>query len=225
MWARQENAQKKWDRFSSCKQRSGHYEMVTAALCLWEVCHLREIPSGENMTAFRSTCAATGEWAREPGFRFAREEGDVRDEWQMGKRLLTHVHPREQKPCTGCVVCTQFDDLRVCPQSTGTHVKKCKTVASIAYGNIQKVTSRWEWAANRFTFPNSPSTSTETSWKGGWVWEEREHCLRCMDEGGIACCSISCAAGKLGWMTRKTFPAEIYMSMQSHVSKGKEINL
>lgn len=32
------------------------------------------------MTVFRSTCTARGEWAREPGFGFAREEGDVRDE-------------------------------------------------------------------------------------------------------------------------------------------------
>jgi len=138
--ARKKNAQKKWDRFSPCKQRSGHYEMVTAAL--WEVCHLREIFGGENMTVFCSTCAATGEWARKCGFGFARAEGDVRDEWQMGKRLLTHIHPREQKPCTCCGVCTQFDDLRTCPQMTGTHIKKCKTVPSATCGNIQKVKSR-----------------------------------------------------------------------------------
>lgn len=50
-----------------------------------------------------------GEQARDPGFGFARAEGDVRDEWQMGKKLFTYVHSREQKPCTGCVVCTQFD--------------------------------------------------------------------------------------------------------------------
>lgn len=94
------------------------------------------------MTAFRSTCAAMGERAREPGFGFARAEGDARDEWQRRKRPLTYVHPREQKPCTGCVVCTRFDDLRVCPQGTGTHKKKCKTIASIAHGNIQKGKSR-----------------------------------------------------------------------------------
>lgn len=97
--------------------------MVRAALCLWEGCHLREIPNGENMTAFRSACAAMGEWAREPGFGFPRAERDVRAERQMGKRLLIHVHPREQKPCTGCGVCAQFDDLRMCPRNTGTYVK------------------------------------------------------------------------------------------------------
>lgn len=164
---------------------------------------LREISSGENMTAFRSICTAMGEWAREPGFDFAMEERDVRHAWQTGKRLLTHVHPREQKPCTGCVVCTQFHDLEVCPQSTGTHVKKCKIVASITHGDIQKVKSRWEWVTNHFTFPISPSISTEPSWKGGWVWEEREHCLRWVDEGSIVCCSISCVAEKLGWIPGK----------------------
>lgn len=94
------------------------------------------------MTAVHSTCAATAEQAREPGFGFTIKEGDVRDEWQTGKRLLTHVQPREQKPCTGCAVYTQFDDLRICHQSTETHTKKHKKIADFTHGNIQKVKSR-----------------------------------------------------------------------------------
>lgn len=94
------------------------------------------------MTAFHSTCATTAEQAREPGFGLTREEGAVRDEWQTGKRLLTHAQPREQKPCTGCAVYNQFDDLRVCPQSTETHIKKCKTTDGITHGNIEKAKSR-----------------------------------------------------------------------------------
>lgn len=69
------------------------------------------------------------------------------------------------------------------PQSIGTIVKKCKTVAVITHGIIQKAMSRWEWATSRFTLPNSPSISTEPSWKGGWDLEESEHCLSWVDEG------------------------------------------
>lgn len=166
---------KEWDRSSPCKHRIGHYEMVTTALCL---CHLREVSSGENMTAFHSTCAAGNLSVASQG------KMEMWDEWQMGKRLLIYIHPREQKqPHTGCVVCTQFDDLRIRPQSIGSIVKKCKTVAVITHGIIQKAMSRWEWATNHFTLPNSPSISTEPSWKGGWDLEESEHCLRWVDEG------------------------------------------
>lgn len=64
------------------------------------------------MTALCSICAAMGEQAREAGFGFTREEGDVRSEWQTGKRLLTHCRSEEQKPHPGCIACTHFGDLR-----------------------------------------------------------------------------------------------------------------
>lgn len=111
--------------------------------------------------------------ATEAGCSFAMAEGDVKDEWQIGKKVLIPFCPREQKQCSGCVVCTQFDDLRICAQSTGTDVNKCKTVTSITCGNVQKLKSRWEWTSNLPTLLNSPLTSTKPSWKSGWVWEER----------------------------------------------------
>lgn len=73
---------------------------------------------------------------------------EMSDRW--GRGYLSTSSPGRRSPCTDCVVCTQFSDARICPQSTGMYVRKCKAAASITHANVQKVRSKWEWKTNPF---------------------------------------------------------------------------
>lgn len=49
-------------------------------LCACGKCAISGKYQWRNVSVFCSTCAAMGEQARDPGFGFAKAEGDVRDE-------------------------------------------------------------------------------------------------------------------------------------------------
>lgn len=119
-------------------------------LCAFGKCAISEkYPVGgkKNRIAFCSTCVTEREQAR----NLALALQGHRDEGQKGKKLLIHIQPRKERPCTDCIVCTQCSDVRICPQSTGMYARKCKAAASITHGDVQKVRSKREWKTNHFT--------------------------------------------------------------------------
>lgn len=198
-------------------------------------------------TAFCSTCATKREQAREPGFVGA-------ERWVADGQKGTYPYSaQEGEPCTDCVVCTQFSDVRICPHSTEMYIRKCKAAGSITHGNIWKVRGKGEWKTNHFTL--------QLSFIINWAKLER-----CVSLGGervlpaprvikpkMTMQIVVSRELQLQWVhyssieedeckkevlsvhklhsrkvrvnTRETFPAGKYVSMQKHVSESKEINL